>query len=135
MAIFTPSQSPSIVVKEVDLSGVVPNVQTSTGAIVGDFNWGPVEQATLISNESNLVATFGSPDSDNTVDFHSAAYFLRYSNSLQVVRSVTSAAKNSYDTNASAAPTVKNRDNWDTQLGTLATADHTLVGAKHHQRQ
>ena len=127
MAIFTPSESPAIVVKEVDLSGVVPNVQTSTGAIVGDFNWGPVEQATLVSNESGLVSTFGSPDSDNTVDFHSAAYFLRYSNSLQVVRAVSSVAKNAYDTNASAAPTVKNRDNWDTQLSTLATADHTFV--------
>ena len=89
MAIFTPSESPAIVVKEVDLSGVVPNVQTSTGAIVGDFNWGPVEEATLVSNESSLVSTFGSPDSDNTVDFHSAAYFLRYSNSLQVVRAVS----------------------------------------------
>jgi hypothetical protein len=127
MAIFTPSESPAIVVKEVDLSGVVPNVQTSTGAIVGDFNWGPVEQATKISNESLLVSTFGSPDSDNTVDFHSAAYFLRYSNSLQVVRAVSSAAKNAYDTNAGSTPTVKNRDNWDTQLSTLATADHTFI--------
>ena len=127
MAIFTPSESPAIVVKEVDLTGVVPNVQTSTGAIVGDFNWGPVEQATKISNESVLVSTFGSPDSDNSVDFHSAAYFLRYSNSLQVVRAVTSAAKNAYDAGADAAPTVKNRDNWDTQLGTLNTADHTFV--------
>jgi hypothetical protein len=127
MAIFTPSESPAIVVKEVDLSGVVPNVQTSTGAIVGDFNWGPVEEATLVSNESSLVSTFGSPDSDNTVDFHSAAYFLRYSNSLQVVRAVSSAAKNAYDTNAGSVPTVKNRDNWDTQLSTLATADHTFI--------
>ena len=40
MALFSPSQSPSVVVKEVDLTGVVPNVQTSTGAFVGNFNWG-----------------------------------------------------------------------------------------------
>ena len=127
MALFTPSESPAIVVKEVDLSGVVPNVQTSTGAIVGDFNWGPVQQATLVSNESGLVSVFGAPDSDNTVDFHSAAYFLRYSNSLQVVREVTSAAKNAYDANASAAPTVKNRDNWDTQLAARDGDDHTFI--------
>lgn len=127
MAIFTPSESPAIVVKEVDLTGVVPNVQTSTGAIVGDFNWGPVQQATLVSNESGLVSVFGSPDSDNTVDFHSAAYFLRYSNSLQVVREVTSAAKNAYDANASAVPTVKNRDDWDTQIGARDSDDHTFV--------
>ena len=127
MALFTPSESPAIVVKEVDLSGVVPNVQTSTGAIVGDFNWGPVQQATLVSNESGLVSVFGAPDSDNTVDFHSAAYFLRYSNSLQVVREVTTAAKNAYDANASAAPTVKNRDDFDTQLAARAADDHTFI--------
>ena len=127
MALFTPSESPAIVVKEVDLTGVVPNVQTSTGAIVGDFNWGPVQQATLVSNESGLVSVFGAPDSDNTVDFHSAAYFLRYSNSLQVVREVTPAAKNAYDANASAAPTVKNRDNWDTQLAARDGDDHTFI--------
>ena len=127
MALFTPSESPAIVVKEVDLTGVVPNVQTSTGAIIGDFNWGPVEQATLVSNESTLVSTFGAPDSDNTVDFHSAAYFLRYSNSLQVVRAVTSAAKNAYDANASAVPTVKNRDDWDTQLSARDSDAHTFI--------
>jgi hypothetical protein len=127
MALFTPSESPAIVVKEVDLTGVVPNVQTSTGAIVGDFNWGPVQQATLVSNESGLVSVFGAPDSDNTVDFHSAAYFLRYSNSLQVVREVTTAAKNAYDANASAAPTIKNRDDFDTQLAARAADDHTFI--------
>ena len=95
MAIGTPSESPAIVVKELDRSGVVPNVQTTTGAFVGNFNWGPVKQATLVSNESALAETFGSPDSSNTIDFHSAAYFLRYANTMQVVREVTSAAFNS----------------------------------------
>ena len=97
MAIGTPSESPAIVVKELDRSGVVPNVQTTTGAFVGNFNWGPVKQATLVSNESALAETFGSPDSSNTIDFHSAAYFLRYANTMQVVREVTSAAFNSHD--------------------------------------
>ena len=95
MALFTPSQSPAVVVKEIDATGGVPNVQTSTGAIVGNFRWGPVEQRTLISNEADLIDTFASPDTTSTIDFHSASYFLRYSNSLQVVRAVTSAAKNS----------------------------------------
>ena len=40
MALFSPSTSPSVSVKEVDLTGVVPNVQTSTGAFVGNFNLG-----------------------------------------------------------------------------------------------
>ena len=32
MALFTPSESPAVVVKEVDLTGGVPNVQSTTGA-------------------------------------------------------------------------------------------------------
>ena len=86
MALFTPSASPAVTVKEIDLTGVVPNVQTSTGAFVGNFGWGPVGVATLVSDENGLVSIFSAPTDDNTVDFHSAAYFLRYSNSLFVVR-------------------------------------------------
>ena len=40
MAIGAPSESPAIVVKEVDLSGGVPNVQSTTGAFAGSFRWG-----------------------------------------------------------------------------------------------
>ena len=121
MAISTPLQSPGIFVREIDLTGVVPNVPTSTGAFVGEFNWGPVEEPVLISNESGLVEVFGSPDSDNTVEWHSAAYFLRYSNELQVVRVVASSATNGYDSDADSAPLVKNRDNFDDQIAALAS--------------
>jgi phage tail sheath protein FI len=95
MALFTPSASPAVTVKEIDLTGVVPNVQTSTGAFVGNFGWGPVGEATLISDENGLVSTFSAPISTNTVDFHTAAYFLRYSSSMHVVRVQDSDAKNS----------------------------------------
>ena len=59
MAIFTPSESPAVVVKEIDLSGVVPNVQSTTGALVGNFGWGPVEYPVMVDNEATLAATFG----------------------------------------------------------------------------
>ena len=127
MAIGTPSESPAIVVRELDRSGVVPNVQTTTGAFVGNFNWGPVQQATLVSNESALTETFGSPDSSNTIEFHSAAYFLRYANTMQVVREITSAAFNAYDSDADATVLVKNRDNWDDQIAARDAAKHTFV--------
>ena len=55
MALFTPSESPAVVVKEVDLTSGVPNVQSSTGAFVGNFAFGPVEQPVLISNEAELA--------------------------------------------------------------------------------
>ena len=127
MALFTPSQSPAITVREIDLTGVVPNVQTSTGAFVGNFNWGPVEEATLVPNEANLVEQFGAPDSANTIDFHSAAYFLRYASSLQLVRAIDDSAKNSYDSRANATATVKNRDNWDDQQAARDSDNHTFI--------
>jgi hypothetical protein len=94
MALFTPSASPAVTVKEIDLTGVVPNVQTSTGAMVGNFGWGPVGKSTLVSDETGLVSAFSAPTDDNSVDFHSAAYFLRYSNSLYVVREQDGTARN-----------------------------------------
>jgi phage tail sheath protein FI len=125
MALFTPSESPAVVVKEVDLTSGVPNVQTSTGAIVGNFRWGPAAEVTSISNEAELVDTFASPDSGNSVDFHSAAYFLRYSNSLNVVREVTSAAKNAHVVSGGAAVTIKNKAAFD---GTTLTAQQQIIG-------
>ena len=105
------SESPAITVKEIDLSGVVPNVASTTGAMVGDFNWGPVDSPVLVSDEAGLVSVFGSPSKTNTIDFHSAAYFLRYANSLYVVREATeggSESINAYDARASATLRIKN---------------------------
>jgi len=100
MALFTPSESPAVVVKEIDLTGGVPNVQSTTGATVGNFRWGPVEERTSIANEAELVDVFATPDSSNTVDFHTASYYLRYSSSLQVVRAVDTNAQNAVATTA-----------------------------------
>ena len=58
MALFSPSESPAVVVKEIDLTGGVPNVQSTTGAIVGNFRWGPAEKRSLIANETELVEKF-----------------------------------------------------------------------------
>ena len=136
MALSTPSASPAVVVKEIDLTGGVPNVQSTTGAIVGNFRWGPAEQRVLIDNETNLANTFASPDSANTIDWHSASYFLRYSGSLQVVREVTSDAKNARSSTGQLAtdsdgglgtPVVKNQTDFLGQEAALAAASHTFV--------
>ena len=97
MAFFTPSLSPAVVVREFDLTGVVPNVGTVTGVFVGNYRWGPVEQPTFVDNEATLVSKFATPDTNNAVDFHTAAHFSKYSNQLLNIRAVTSAAFNSYD--------------------------------------
>jgi phage tail sheath protein FI len=112
MAIGAPSESPAIIVKEVDLTGGVPNVQSTTGAFAGSFRWGPMEEATLVDNEATLASTFGAPNNALAVDFHTAASFLRYSNALQVSRCADSGALNSVDSSGTAA-LIKNDDAWD----------------------
>ena len=138
MALFTPSQSPAVVVKEIDATGGVPNVQTSTGAIVGNFRWGPVGQRVLISNEADLIDQFSTPDTTSTIDFHNASYFLRYSNALQVVRQATSAAKNAHSltyktagrgpgANGYAVQAINNKNIFDANTS-LDSDGHTFVG-------
>ena len=127
MAIFSPSESPAIVVKEVDLTGVVPNVQSTTGAFVGDFRWGPVREATLVSTETNLATTFGAPTNVNAVDFASAAYFLKYSSSMYVVREATTAAVNAVATGAGVQ--VRNKEHFDSFLRFGDDSGDTNVGA------
>ena len=127
MAFSVPSESPAIIVKEVDLSGYVPNVQSTTGAYVGNFRWGPVEEATLVSTEAGLVSLFGAPSTDVATDFISAAYFLKYSSSLQIVRAVNASAVNAYAADADSVPLVKNLQNFTNQDATLAGNDHTFI--------
>ena len=78
--------SPGVNVSEIDLTTVVPGVATATGAIAGVFRWGPVGERFLISNENQLVSTFGKPTSNNAETFFTAANFLAYGSALYVVR-------------------------------------------------
>ena len=124
------SESPAITVKEIDLTGVVPNVGSTTGAFVGNFNWGPVDSPILVSDEAGLVSTFGSPSKTNSIDFHSAAYFLKYANSLYVLREATQGSGesiNGHDARASNLPRVKNRGSFDFQLAGLDSDQHTFI--------
>ena len=68
--------SPGIKVSEIDLTTVVPTLGTTTGAIAGIFPWGPVGERILIGNESQLVATYGKPNSNNAETFFTAVNFL-----------------------------------------------------------
>lgn len=83
--------SPGINVSEIDLTTVVPAVQTTTGAIAGIFSWGPVSVPTLVNSETNLVSVFGVPQNWNYETFFTAANFLSYGNSLYVVRGIDGA--------------------------------------------
>jgi hypothetical protein len=56
--------SPSVVVLENDQSIYTPNVQSSVVGIVGFADKGPINKATLITSQNQLLNVFGKPSSD-----------------------------------------------------------------------
>jgi phage tail sheath protein FI len=80
--------SPGVNVTEIDLTTIIPAVATTDAAFVGTFQWGPVDEITLINNQETLVSTFGLPNV-NTADYwFTASNFLDYGNKLHLVRVV-----------------------------------------------
>ena len=105
--------SPGVLVRERDLTNVVPAVATTIGGIVGDFGWGPVHEITRIDSENNLVERFGKPTSTVFYDFMTAASFLAYGSNLLTVREVGTAAKNAVS--EGTAVLIKNEDDYQEQ--------------------
>ena len=104
--------SPGVQVKEIDLTNVVPAVSSTTGAMAGAFTWGPCDEVTTVTSETELVEKFGKPDSGTFESVLTAAQFLSYGNNLKVVRAVGGAK------NATASGTgilTKNADVFSTQ--------------------
>ena len=102
--------SPGVLVKEKDLTNVIPAVATTIGALAGQFNQGPMDEVTSISSEKELVETFGKPDSTNFEYFFSAASFLQYSSSLRVVRATNASSVNAVS--SGTAIRIKNTDHY-----------------------
>jgi hypothetical protein len=109
--------SPGVNVTEIDLTGIVPAVASTDGAIAGVFNWGPVGTRQLIDTETKLVDTFGKPNSNNYETWFTSSNFLSYGNRLYVTRvanttdnsiGTISAIANSSSVSNVAAQTVKN---------------------------
>ena len=121
--------SPGVNVSEVDLTTLVPAVGTTEGAFAGDFAWGPVNQITMISNEVELVSTFGKPDSNTFASFFSAANFLAYARNLQVVRAVANAAKNA--TAAGSGVLIANQDIYVDQYFNQTNTAYGIAAARY----
>ncbi len=87
--------SPSVNVKEIDLSTIVPAVSTSIAGIAGEYAWGPCFDKKLITNQKDLIKVFGYPTNACARHWWSASNFLAYGNTLYVARAVDSlTAKN-----------------------------------------
>ena len=91
--------SPGVQVKETDLTNIIPAVATSIGGFAGRFEWGPVNEVTLVSSEQNLINNFGYPRKGTDAgyvrdDWFSAANFLGYANAIKIVRATATGALN-----------------------------------------
>jgi phage tail sheath protein FI len=91
-------QSVGVQVTETDLTPVTQPVSASIGAYVGHFNWGPALELTNVVSETVLGKIFGTPSKKDDLtsgSFLTAESFLKYGNSLKVIRTVdTATAKN-----------------------------------------
>ena len=93
--------SPGVNFSEIDLTNATAAVATTEGALAGVFRWGPINERTLITSETQLVEVFGKPYSNyksagntdfwtNHETFYTAANFLGYSDALYITRVVES---------------------------------------------
>lgn len=101
------SVSPSVIVREVDASAVIPATSTPPAAIAGVFRWGPVNERILITSEDELASRFGRPFANtswqNFETFFTAADFLSYSNALYVTRVVSDSTSNNTSADTASA--------------------------------
>jgi phage tail sheath protein FI len=122
--------SPGVNVSEIDATTVVPAVSTSTGAVAGAFQWGPIDVARLVGSEDELVQVFGKPDSTTALTFFTAANFLSYSNSLYVSRADAATLNTAVALNAASwagNTTVRSEDHYFNSFFTASNADIILA--------
>lgn len=127
--------SPGVNVSEIDATTVVPAVSTSTGAVAGHFQWGPIDVARQIASEDELVQIYGKPDSNTFLTFFTAANFLAYSNSLYVSRADSGNINSAIALNVSSASyagnvKVKSEDHYFNTY--LAAADANVAYAARY---
>jgi hypothetical protein len=114
--------SPGVNVSEIDLTTIVPAVGTTEGAYAGNFVWGPMDTIVNISNEVELVNTFGRPDANTFRSFFTCANFLSYARNLRVVRASNTGSRNA--TSNGSGILIKNRNDYEINyLGIPAAAN------------
>jgi len=123
--------SPGVAWSEVDLTTIVPSLSTTVGGFAGNFVWGPVNELTRLSNEIQLVNTFGQPDQNTFTSFYSAANFLSYTQNILVVRTCdTTKANNAV---SGTLPTIiENKNVYDIEyMNMQAPANTGMFAARY----
>ena len=99
--------SPAVVVLENDQSIYTPNIQSSVVGIVGFADKGPTDVATLITSQSNLLNTFGKPNSTIPGQaLEGALEILEATNQIYFVRCASGAAAASTNVTLGFCPAV-----------------------------
>ena len=106
--------SPGVQANEVDLSYQVRAEGGVSGAFVGAFQWGPVEEIVPVSGGTEgLLQKFFRPNDDTAIYWLSVRDYLLYNDSALVVRLVGDAAVNAVP--ATKVPVlIKNEDHFET---------------------
>ena len=128
----TPQLSPGVLVREVDLTvGRAENVLDNIGAIAGPFAIGPVDEATDIQTEQQLIDTFGKPIStDAQYEYWmSASNFLSYGGVLKVVRADDTQLNNANAGVGIASTTSLKINNFDDYQQNHKESDNTFTYA------
>lgn len=128
MSLF--SLSPAVTVKEWDLSQNTPTLPSARTGAVLRADTGPALKIVSITNENDLVNTFGKPNASNFQDWFQCWNFLQYASSLYVARPLNSTGpqKNAvmtFDGTAAASGTelaMYNIDQAEAILPTIANA-------------
>lgn len=82
------SLSPAVTVREINLTGNVPNLPSAKTGMVLRADQGPALEIVAITKENDLVAKFGKPNATNYQDWMAAWNFLQYASSLYLVRPI-----------------------------------------------
>ena len=133
----TPQLSPGVLTREVDLTvGRAENVLDNIGAIAGPFAIGPVDEATDISTEQDLISVFGEPKStDAQYEYWMAASsYLSYGGVLKVVRSAGTTLANANAGVGQAAATLTGADridNYDDYIQNHSEATNFTYASKN----
>jgi len=114
--------SPGVVTNEIDLTTIIPAVSTTTGGLVGDFEWGPANTVVTVDSEITLASVFGKPTNNSAVSFFSAASFLAYGNNLKVVRALNNGSWNA--TSNGSQIRIENENDWFNDYRTNATTNN-----------
>ena len=124
------SVSPSVIVREVDASQVVPAIATPPAAIAGVFGWGPTDETILITSENQLVDRYHKPTDSNYETWFTASDYLAYSNALYVRRAETTGSAKAdgdtivlFDANTAYANTSANGYVEGVTPGSIGTVD------------